>query len=317
MEQAADRLAAFHRSIARLAPHRVYGSARLLQAQVDATVVALERAGVAIPSFIPLWCRAELGRLAEHLDQRQRQGFIRECHGDLHLDNLVQAGRNVYIFDCIAFSESLRWIDVMNDIAFLVMDLQVHGRTDFAACFLNRWLFQTGDFTGLRALRFYIVYRALVRTLVETVKARDDSATRTHCYLGRAIAAIRPTRPLLLLCHGFSGSGKSAASVPLSLLIGALRISSDTERKRGGLLQPGGDHKLPPTAYMRSSIDASYDKLHLLADATIRSGYSVIVDATFLKARHRRLFLELADASSIPVRILDFHAAAASLAVRI
>jgi predicted kinase len=112
-------------------------------------------------------------------------------------------------------------------------------------------------------------------------------------------------------------ASNSTASAPLSLLIGALRISSDTERKRGGLLQPGGDHKLPPTAYMRSSIDASYDKLHLLADATIRSGYSVIVDATFLKARHRRLFLELADASSIPVRILDFHAAAASLAVRI
>jgi predicted kinase len=224
----------------------------------------------------------------------------------------------VLVFDCIAFSESLRWIDVMNDVAFLVMDLQAHGRPDLAARFLNRWLFLTGDFSGLRVLRLYIVYRALVRTLVETLKARgNNSAERARHYLDCAIEAIRPRHPLLLQCHGFSGSGKSVASAELAPLIGAVRVSSDTERKRERPFRAAEGKTLPRTAYARAAIDAHYNRLRTLACQVIEDGYSVIVDATFLKSDHRRRFFELADALSVPLLILDFHASTTSLFRRI
>jgi predicted kinase len=120
-----------------------------------------------------------------------------------------------------------------------------------------------------------------------------------------------------MLCHGFSGSGKSAASAALASLIGAIRLSSDTERKRRGPLQPASETQLPRIAYTPSSIDASYITLGRLANAVLQAGYSVIVDATFLKARHRHLFIELANAAAVPVHILDFHASAETLAARV
>lgn len=318
IERAAERVAAFHQSIPALAPRREYGSAPLFQSRLSAALDGLHGAGVEVPPAVRSWCKSELARLADDIEERRRQGFVRECHGDLHLDNLVQSGRDVLVFDCIAFSESLRWIDVMNDVAFLVMDLQAHGRPDLAARFLNRWLFLTGDFSGLRVLRLYVVYRALVRTLVETLKARGNiSAQRARRYLDCAIEAIQPRHPLLLLCHGFSGSGKSVASAELAPLIGAVRISSDTERKRDRPFGPAGGKALPRTAYTHTAIDAHYTRLRALACKLIESGYSVIVDASFLKHHHRQRFFELAHALSVPVQILDFHASTTSLFRRI
>lgn len=318
IERAAERVAAFHQSIPALAPRREYGSVPLFKSQLSAALDGLESAGVRVPSAIGAWCDSELGRLADDIEERRRQGFVRECHGDLHLDNLVQTGRNVLVFDCIAFSESLRWIDVANDVAFLVMDLQAHGRPDLAARFLNRWLFLTGDFSGLRVLRFYVVYRALVRTLVETLKARgNNSAQGARRYLHCAMEAIQPRHPLLLLCHGFSGSGKSVASAELAPFIGAVRISSDTERKRHRPFQAAEGEPLPRIAYTRAAMDAHYNTLRTLARQVIEGGYSVIVDASFLRNDHRRSFFELADALSVPALILDFHASTTSLFRRI
>jgi aminoglycoside phosphotransferase family enzyme/predicted kinase len=318
IERVADRLASFHRSIPTIAPRREYGTAHLFQAQLSDTLGALEGAGVGVPSVIRNWCDSELGRLANDLEERRRLGFVRECHGDLHLDNIVQTGHDVLIFDCVAFSESLRWIDVMNDVAFLIMDLQAHGRPDLAARFLSRWLLLTGDFSGLRVLRLYIVYRALVRTLVETLKARGKhSAERARRYLDCAIEAIQPRRPFLLLCHGFSGSGKSVASAELAPLIGAIRISSDTERKRDRPLQPAEERALPRSAYTRCAIDTHYKRLRMLTSQVIEAGYTVIVDATFLKSDNRHRFFELADTLSVPVLVLDFHASTTSLFRRI
>jgi len=318
IECAAERIAGFHQSIPALAPRREYGSAPLFHTQVNAVLDGLEGAGVGVPSAIRAWCHSELERLADDIEERRRQGFVRECHGDLHLDNLVQTGRDVLVFDCIAFSESLRWIDVMNDVAFLVMDLQAHKRPDLAARFLNRWLFLTGDFSGLRVLRLYVVYRALVRTLVETLKARGDpSAQRARRYLDCAIEAIQPQHTTLLLCHGLSGSGKSVATAELAPFIGAVRISSDAERKRDRPLQAAGDKTLPRTAYTHAAIDAHYTRLRTLASRAIEGGYSVIVDASFLKHDHRQRFFELAQALSVPVLILDFHASTTSLFRRI
>lgn len=163
---------------------------------------------------------------------------MRECHGDLHLDNIVRRGKRVLMFDCIEFDDALRWIDVACDLSFPLMDLQANGRQDLAARLLNGWLHRTGDFAALPALRYYMVYRALVLARVALLKARkhrhDDGLALAAPYLDLIERIATPRRPYLLLCHGYCGSGKSVASEALVSLTGAVRLSSDVERKRSG-----------------------------------------------------------------------------------
>jgi len=142
IERAALRLAEFHRRLGtHPPPHSAYGSCSLLRAQVEAALSSLEReVGAIVPERVRTWCSNEMMRLASHLEARRTQGYVRECHGDLHLSNIVRQGNEVLIFDCIEFSAELRWIDVANDLAFLLMDLQAHGRDDLATRVLNRSL---------------------------------------------------------------------------------------------------------------------------------------------------------------------------------
>ncbi|WP_229289024.1 phosphotransferase, partial [Burkholderia pseudomallei] len=105
------------------------------------------------------------------MDARRADGYVRACHGDLHLNNVVKRGRDALMFDCIDFDDALRWIDVINDLSFLLMDLHAHDRAALAHRLLNRWLDETGDFAGLAALPLYVAYRALVRALVATMRA--------------------------------------------------------------------------------------------------------------------------------------------------
>jgi hypothetical protein len=311
------RLASFHMRASRRAPNSSLGSTAQMREQLDRVLASLARE---VPSCVsPIvvdGCREEVTRLRAHIDRRRRDGFVRACHGDLHLDNMVRRGDNVAFFDCVEFSDDLRWIDIAADVAFVVMDLLAHERGDLATRFLNRWLSGTGDFAGLAALRLYVVYRALVRALVAALrrhgKRRDDAdadSAAFECYLRLAARLVAPQPTFLMLCHGFSGSGKSVASEALAQRIGAIRISSDIERQR--VRQPvAAEHKRPlePDAYTRTAIDANYAHLHAIADTVIEAGYPVIVDATFLRRAHRCAFIELAATRSIPVFIVDFRA---------
>jgi aminoglycoside phosphotransferase family enzyme/predicted kinase len=323
IDRAALRLAEFHRRLGtKPPPHRAYGSFALLRAQVDAALASLDReVGAIVPELVRTWCAKEMMRLASHFEARRTQGYVRECHGDLHLGNIVRQGNDVLIFDCIEFSEELRWIDVANDLGFLLMDLQAHGRDDLAARLLNRSLELTGDFAGLAAMRFYIVYRALVRTLVALLKTRGspvaDRLKHAGCYLALSARTVQAPRPYLLLCHGYSGSGKSVASEALATLIGAVRICSDVERKRVHMFEPGDPRSRPATDYAPRAIDAHYDKLQALTDCVLQAGYPALVDASFLNHEHRARFIALARSYSIPVLILDFHASPACLQARV
>ena len=109
---------------------------------------------------------------------RQRLGFVRECHGDLHLGNIALVDGTVAIFDCIEFNDEMRWSDVMADVAFLAMDLEDRGRPDCAARFLNGYLELSGDYDGVQVLRFYVVYRALVRAKIACLRAEPDQRGR-------------------------------------------------------------------------------------------------------------------------------------------
>lgn len=318
----ADSLAAFHCRTARVIPRRDFGSAPTVRAHMQTVLDALEREiGQPVSHALRQWCEKSGERLADHFEARRAGGFVRECHGDLHLANVLRRGKRALMFDCIEFSDALRWIDVANDLSFPLMDLQAHDRDDLAAHLLNGWLQRTGDFGALPALRYYMVYRALVRALVAALKANGGQMSDEPADIGRYLRlAERLTakpRLYLLLCHGFSGSGKSVASAALVNLIGAIRVSSDTERKRARPLAPINEHPLPPAAYSSDSINRHYDTLLTLARCVLAADYPALVDATFLKRDHRSRFIALADALAIPVFVLDFHARTRLLAERV
>jgi len=145
------------------------------------------------------------------LAERREQGWVRECHGDMHLGNIALVDDQVVIFDGIEFNLALRWIDTMSELAFLVMDLWHAGRPRLARRLLGRYLQVTGDFGGLRVLRFYQVYRAMVRAKVTAIRLaqsdlepdqRDGVQREYHSYLDLAEAFVAPTTPALIITCG-------------------------------------------------------------------------------------------------------------------
>ncbi|ONC90250.1 bifunctional aminoglycoside phosphotransferase/ATP-binding protein [Burkholderia pseudomallei] len=324
IDAAATRLAAYHLHAPRDIPRRAYGSARELRRQLDDMLAPLERAlGAALPASLRAWCVRRCDELAAHLDARRADGYVRACHGDLHLNNVVKRGRDALMFDCIDFDDALRWIDVINDLSFLLMDLHAHERAALAYRLLNRWLDETGDFAGLAALPLYVAYRALVRALVATMRAGGDAAARAarieraRRYVDVAAHAARARRPCLLLCHGYSGSGKSVASRALADVSGAIRLSSDSERKRARPFAAVDARPLPASVYTPQQIDAQYERLRALARDVLRAGYTALVDATFLSHARRARFFALARELGVPVYVLDFHASRACLERRV
>lgn len=325
IDRVAARLASFHAAASRHAPSDSLGSAKQVCEQVDEVLASLERnPSVTVPHGAANWCRNEIVRLKAHIDSRRNEGFVRECHGDLHLDNMVSRNDDVAIFDCIEFSDALRWIDITADIAFVVMDLLARERGDLATRFLNDWVTSTGDFSGLAALRLYVVYRALVRMLVTALKTHGragdiDAMSSLGNYSRLVDRLVEPPKTFLILCHGFSGSGKSVASEAFTRHIGAIRLSSDVERKRDerGILTFPKVHGTRSCTYTRKAIDANYAQLRATADALLSAGFPVVVDASFLNRAHRASFIELAAFLAIPVFIADFRADVAVLVERL
>ncbi|MEM5436634.1 AAA family ATPase [Paraburkholderia diazotrophica] len=324
IDGAARRLAGYHRHAPHNVPASRYGSAALLRAQVEAVNASL-LANVSHPALreISAWCAQQLDMHASALERRRADGFVRGCHGDLHLDNVVRWRGRIAMFDCIDFDDALRWIDVANDVAFLIMDLRARAGARLANRLLNGWLDVSGDYSALAPMALYVVYRALVRAWVAHLKGRNASARRaanaaldTQRYIGVACAEMRRPRPVLLLCHGYSGSGKSVASRALAELSGAVHLSSDVERKR--LISPrASDDRLGVEHYTHIARDAIYDHLLRLASDVLQQGYSVIVDATFIMHMHRSAFVALAQRLGVPVCMLDFHADPSVLIERI
>lgn len=343
IDRAAQRLADYHRQAPRKPPRTRYGSGPLIREQIG-TVAACLRDNCSHPALpdVAAWCAKRLDALAPVLEERRVGGFVRSCHGDLHLDNVVRWRGEIAMFDCIDFDDALRWIDVAADLAFLVMDLRARAERRLANRLLNRYLEITGDYAALSLLPLYVTYRALVRAWVAWLKAAHaPGVTGVTGVTDRAGAAALPqqalryievaqqqtrdARPVLLLCHGYSGSGKSVASRALADLCGAVRVSSDAERKRPQPA-PGTPTTLASMPSMRSmhsmhytpdARHAVYERLLQLASGVLQTGHSAIVDATFLERRERDAFFSLAERLGVPARILDFRADPAVLAQRI
>lgn len=256
------------------------------------------------------------------LTHRKSAGFIRECHGDMHLGNMILNESEVTLFDCLEFNAALRWVDVLSEVAFLVMDLEDRGRADYSERFLNQYLELTGDYAGAPLLWFYMSYRAMVRAKVAALRLNqhelDESEAATikaefESYLALAQRYVSPPKPALILTHGVSGSGKSFGSGLLLEGIKAIRIRSDVERKR---LQD--EQQIPEELlYTEDVTRATYQRLNEFAKTILQSGWSVIVDATTLKRWQRSLFQQLAEEEQVPFVLLAFTAEPEVLEARI
>lgn len=272
------------------------------------------------------WSVSEHARLAPLMAARKRDGFIRECHGDLHLGNLAWVDDQLLVFDCLEFNPELRWIDIMSEVAFCFMDLMQHGHADWAWLFLNLWLEKTGDHAGLPLLRYYAVYRAMVRVKVAVLRAGQTTGASHDGALGDARALLQLatalTRPLPLrldITHGLSGSGKTTVTHRLMQVPGAIRLRSDVERKRlAGLdaLACSGS-AVGQQLYAADATHRTYGHLARLAGEILDAGWPVIADATFTARWQRDLLRAQAQSRGVEFHILDFQVPVATLRERI
>jgi hypothetical protein len=261
------------------------------------------------------WSEREYLDRFDVLAARKARGWVRECHGDLHLGNMALLDGKPVPFDCIEFSDNLRWIDVISEAAFLSMDLQDRGRPDMARRFLNAYLEQTGDYDGLEVLRYYLVYRAMVRAKVACIRAGQAEQPAGHWaryrnHIELAAGFTRPCQPFLAITHGLSGSGKTTVTQSLLEEASLFRVRSDVERKRLYGLKPEARSGAGTGGgiYSAEANERTYRRLAEVARGIIQSGFSTIVDAAFLKRRERVAFHELAQELNVPFVILDITA---------
>lgn len=313
----ADRIARFHAALEAAPEDSDYGTPESVMQPVRENFVPLRerlhgRADLkAMIGILADWSEAEGTRLTDFFRQRKAGGFVRECHGDLHLGNIAWVEEAPLIFDCIEFNPALRHIDIVSETAFLFMDLIARGHADLAWRFLNRWLEHTGDHAGLDGFRFYLVYRAMVRAKVAALRAaqagQPDLAEVRH-YLELADSLTRRPPVQLTLMHGHSGSGKTWASQALLESPGAIRLRSDVERKRlFGLDALADSSVISGGIYSPETGWRTLSRLLELAEYLLAEGYSVIVDATFLARSWRSPFFELAAKRGIPIRIVSMN----------
>lgn len=263
------------------------------------------------------WMESSITRLRPLLERRCAEGFIRECHGDLHLGNATLIEGQVVLFDCIEFNEPFRLIDIASDAAFLAMDLEDRGLKSQARRFLNAWLEHTGDYAGLHLLKLYKAYRALVRAKVNLFRLHQEQDPverkvilrqyRGYTNLAESYSAI-PSR-FLAITHGVSAVGKSQVALRLVEALGAIRLRSDIERKRLLGTQPASAQgQLGEGIYSEQSSSATYERLHELADLALQAGYPAVLDATYLKQAQRQAACRVAEANGVPFLILDCQA---------
>jgi uncharacterized protein len=330
VDELASAVAAFHARIAVASPETPYGSPeRVWAAALDNfRQIAAHGGDTAELARLQTWSEAEFAGLRGLVEERRRNGFVRECHGDLHLRNVALIDGRPVPFDCIEFSDALRWVDVISEVAFSVMDLLEHGERALAFRFLNGYLEASGDYAGVTLLRFYLVYRALVRAKIAAIRAgqpglqreaRMQSRDELMHYVRLAVTLTERGGASLLITSGVSGSGKTTVARALAESLGAIRLRSDVERKRL--------HGLAATArtgagigiglYGPAASAATYGRLAELARVLLPSGFPVIVDAAFLRRAERNALRDVAREAGAQFLIVACDAPPAVLRNRI
>jgi predicted kinase len=271
--------------------------------------------------------RAELMRCRSMLEERRAAGRVRRCHGDLHLRNICLVDGQPTLFDAIEFNETLTRIDVLYDVAFLVMDLDHRHLRPFANVVLNAYMDASADDAGLALMPLFLSLRAAIRAHVEaaTVGRLADAERRALCadearrYLAEAGTYLAPTPPRLIAVGGLSGSGKSRLARALAPLIGASPgarvVRSDVVRKR--LLGVDPETRLGPQGYSRDVTERTYATVYDLARIGLRAGRAVIADAVFARPEQRRAAAAVAAELGISFQGLWLEAPPTVMAERI
>ncbi|MCC5812790.1 MAG: AAA family ATPase [Ectothiorhodospiraceae bacterium] len=328
MEALGEELAALHRAAPPATPP--WTSAARQCTPVADNLRELQQLAGNDAGLPPLrdWCVRQLRLHRRLMGQRGCAGAVRECHGDLHLANLVRLEGRFLAFDGIEFSEALRWIDVLNDLAFLLMDLHAHERPDLAARLLSAYLDASGDHAGLPLLPLYLCYRALVRAKINAIRlgqlppdgdARAEAEATLSRYLRLASSLARRPAPRLWITAGLSGSGKSTVALDIVQRHGAIRLRSDVERKRlFGLGSRARTHSAAGQGiYSPDAGKRTYAHLQQLAQQLLEAGWPVIVDAANLKRSERDAFRQLATKAGVTCTVLWCEADPAELRERI
>jgi aminoglycoside phosphotransferase family enzyme/predicted kinase len=322
----AVRLAAFHRDAPKARPDSDFGSTAMHRRVTGGLIKAVDawteshRVDIDWPA-LRRWLERQLHELEPLWAARQRDGRVRECHGDLHAANVLQLGEEAVAFDGVEFDGALRWIDVLDDVAFLAMDLLAYEQSALAFRFVNAWFEENGDYRGLPALRFYMVRRALVRWQVAAIReeegVRQDAGIPSARYLALASALSLGADPRLAIMHGLPGSGKTSVSQAVLEAGCAMRVRSDVERKRLFGLSPLSSSRARGGIYHPAATARTYTLLFELARLALLAGWPVIVDAAFLRRSHRLKFAALATSFAVPFVIIHCVAPVAVLRRRI
>jgi aminoglycoside phosphotransferase family enzyme/predicted kinase len=310
MAPLAEEIAAVH---AGCEPRPALGGEEGIGRVIEGNAAALKTVDgdtLATATALTASARQWLRRCSPLLESRRRSGAVRQCHGDLHLGNIVLLDGRPTLFDAIEFNDDLSCIDVMYDLAFLLMDLCHRGLKAHANSVLNAYLAVTQDIEALAALPLFLSCRAAIRAKTSTTAATLQSAPEkgrqlriaARQYLDLATCLLTPPPPAIVAIGGLSGSGKSTVARTLAPSIGAVPgavvLRSDEIRKR--LLGASPLTRLPPAAYTPETSSRVYEALAAGATQVARSGHTVIVDAVFARAEDRRAIERAARAADIP-----------------
>jgi aminoglycoside phosphotransferase family enzyme/predicted kinase len=312
MPQLADAIAMFHRAAT---PRRDHGGRNGMAWVIDGNARGFEEYGAgcldtAMARSLTIEALSELDRQAPLLEMRRTDGFVRQCHGDLHLRNIVLLDGQPTLFDGVEFNDEIACIDVFYDVAFLLMDLWRRRLPRHAGVVLNRYLAGTGDLEGLTLLPLFLSCRAAVRAKTSATAARvqADSNRRAELhqlardYLIMAGRLLRPPVAALVAIGGFSGSGKSTLAMALAPEIGpvpgAMRLRSDEIRKE--LCGRPELERLGPEGYSPAVTERVYAMLANRAAAVLRAGHGVIVDAVYAHPEERAAIERVAASAAAP-----------------
>ncbi|MBL8324768.1 MAG: AAA family ATPase [Rubrivivax sp.] len=351
IDDLAERVARFHAQCAAapldgrfgapaLARTALLDSLRDLREQADRCGwPAAGSAELAALRDLAAWEPGAFRQAAPAMTERLSAGRVRECHGDLHLGNVAREGAHALVFDGIEFNDAFRWLDVMDEAAFMTMDLHAHGLPALGHRFLNAYLEHGGDYDGLRVLGYYLVHRALVRAKVAQLRAaqvqgtgsgtgsgnhagnaaQDEALASAARYLHAAVALARARQPTLFITHGLSGSGKTTLTQGFVEAGGAVRVRADVERKRLAGLQPlQASRSLPGEGlYTPAMNEATQARLLECATVGLQGGWPVLLDATFIRRQARDQARACARQHGVPFVILRFTAEPQTLRARI
>lgn len=317
--QLGERIAGIHKRTPVISPANTYGSADTMRESIRLNFATIEPfVGCVFPveqrDRLNAFCLEVVEANAALLSRRIEQGFIRECHGDLHLRNICIHQHVIELFDRIEFNDAFKNIDTLYDLSFLLMDLRYRGHPELATRVMNVYLEVTGDYDGVVLLPLYECVRAIIRGEVSLLLSADDEAdatVRAHAesegvrHLDHAEEYTRKQKGSIVATCGLSGSGKSTFAGALALRSGAIHIRSDALRKH---LSGVGLHARGADIYSSEHTVATYSRLIDLGVALSVAGHHVILDATFEQAQYRGLLIDRAKSANV---VLHFaHCAA-------